>query len=122
MLCNPADRLAWTLTHAIPAQAAPSSASGVNSVAAISVTASAHSTTPYETTVFNDLARIWPGTASAPITAPTPNPVNSNPNPPGPMCSWSRAMTGSSAHNAEAQIVNVRLRMITVRIAIEWRM
>ena len=58
VLCKPAERLAWTLTHAIPAHAVPSNASGVYSVAAISVTARAQSTTPYETTLFNDFARI----------------------------------------------------------------
>src|SRR5689334_19860080 len=54
LLCVPADRVANTYTHAIPAQPAPSSASGVLSVSATMNVAQAHNNAPNVTTRFMD--------------------------------------------------------------------
>ena len=120
-LCVPAPRLARVPTQAAPAKAEPSIASGVNWLAATSRTATIQIRTAAVTTLVSDRRCSWPGISSAEITAPVPNIANSSPKPPAPRPSWSRAMTGSSAHSALAQAPKARLRIRNERIATECR-
>ena len=61
------------------------------------------------------------GIEIAPRIAPMPKLAERRPKPPAPRPSWSRAITGSSAQNALAHTLNVRLRSTNARMGAEWR-
>ena len=119
VLCVAADRLANTETHAMPAVNDPTTAKTVMPVTATSSIATDHRTAPLVTTALSERRWSWRGIDSAPTTAPTPKPAESKPKPPAPSPNWSRAITGSSAQNALAQMPKLRLRMTSARMALE---
>src|SRR5579864_669009 len=84
LLCVPADRLAKTYTHAIPAQNAPTSASAVMPVSATRNVATAHNCAPDVTVLFIDCRSSSPGIEIAPTIAPIPKLADSRPKPPAP--------------------------------------
>ncbi len=61
------------------------------------------------------------GITNAETTAPDPNIPNIAPYPAADMPSWSRAITGSSAHSALAQMLKTSVRTISARMALVWR-
>src|SRR6516225_6947477 len=117
----PAERLASTPTHAMPAHDVPITASAGRCVAATSNVAAVHRNTLETTMLLSERRPRSRGIDSALATAPNPKPAESRPKPPAPRPSWSRAITGSSAHNALAHTLKLKLRLMSERIAGEWR-
>src|SRR5215831_12959686 len=117
VLCVPAERLASTPTHAMPAHEVPITASAGKCVAATSNVAAVHKNTLDTTILLSERRPRSPGIDSALATAPNPKPAESRPKPPAPRPSWSRAITGSSAHNALAHTLKLKLRLMSERIA-----
>jgi len=120
VLWVPADRLAKTHTHAMPAPNVPTTANAVKPATAISRMEAIHSNTAVVTTPLSERRRSCAGMESAPTTAPVPNPpiagrIRRHRGPAG------RVRSPQQGQNTLAQMANVRLRRISERIAGECR-